>query len=1360
MNTLTLKLLGAPQIRFGDQLITHLMSRKAQALLFYIATTNKIHNRETLAELFWQNMPPGQALKNLRSLLPTLRQVVGSHLNITRQTVRFNRDCPYWLDTEAIQTITNYSITEINLHTLTTSVTQYQGDFLEGFYIPDAPEYENWILMERERLREFAIKGLHTLAEYHLKQRNYTAGLSITRKLLNLDPWRETAHQQHMFFLTYAGQRHAALAQYELCRQMLAEEFNVAPMAETTALYEQIRAGRVCNVDVVQVDGEGDSCISQSQEDQEAKTAVSSQILTVCDWGEAVDVSNFYHRETELASLQRRIIQDCDRLILLLGLGGIGKTALVTKLAQTVQSNFEYVIWRSLRNAPPLETLLADLVPFLSDQQDSRAEVGRLIHWLRSHRCLIILDNVETLFQDGYCAGQYRAGYEAYSHLFKSVAESQHQSCILLTSREKLAEVAALEGDPSVQVFSVTGSPQVSQALIEARGLVGSSAQKKQLVEQYGGNPGAVKIVAGSIQDIFQGNIEKFLDQEAVLFNGIRRLLEQQFERLSALEQSVMYWLAINREWIAIADLTEDIIPSVSRTQLLEAIESLSWRNLIERQQGVYTLQPIVMEYVIERFVEKVVNEILNQEIDLFNHYSLIKVNVKEFIREAQKQLILAEVSTRLCSILKSSQKLESKLKEVLQRLRSGLLHPLYAAGNLINLLCHLQIDLTGYDFSRFFLRHACLQGQDLQSVNFQDSQFQICSFTQTAKAPFALSFSPDGKLLANGDACGQIFIQYVSDQRLLASWQGHTQTVWTLAWSPDGKTFATSSNDGTIRVWNPLTGVNLQTIQTTSLVWTVNWSPDGQKLVSAGTEEKIPVWDVSTGHCLQVIATPAHRAKVAVWNVSGDSIISGGDDGTIKVWHSSTGECLQTLSGHTNGVWCLAWQRDRNGFSQETASDRPLLASGSADHTIRLWDTITGTCLHVLQGHSNAVLRLVWSPDGRILASSSDDATIRLWDGQTGQCLRILQGHQNSIWSLDWSLAEPLLASGSADDTLRLWNPQKGNCLRVLQGYSASIHALAWNADNQTLAAGYDDHIIRLWNVPAEQCWKKLRGHLNQIWALAWSPNQQTIAACSDNRAIELWDPHSGELLKTLRGHTNWIWSVVWSPDGRKLISGSNDQTIRVWDVPTGQCLHCFKRDGWVTAIALSHDGKTLASGDMDCTVYLLDPNTGDCLRTLQGHAGWIWSVSFSPNGQLLATGSEDGTVRVWNAQTGVCLHILPTHQSRIFSVDWSPDGCRVACGGSDAVVQIWDAVTGDCLAQLVGHTSALWTVAWQPAGHVLASSSNDDIRIWDVTTGACLHTLRSDRPYEGMNITGVTGLTTALKTMLKSLGAVEATI
>nr|RNJ69058.1 MAG: NACHT domain-containing protein [Leptolyngbya sp. IPPAS B-1204] len=1395
MNTLTLKLFGSPQISLDGHSITHLISRKAQALLIYVAVTGKLHSREMLADLFWQNMPSNQAMKNLRTVLPALRQLVGSHLIITRQTILFNRECSYYLDVEAVAAIEDCSKTNIDMQFLTEAVSHYQGDFLEGFYVPDAPEFENWVLMERERLREVVIEGLHHLAEHYLKHQNYTEGLATTRKLLMLDPSRETAHQQQMLFLARSGQRRAALAQYNTCRQILAVEFNVEPMAETTALCERIRAGDLDGSDLSEVESCSNNnenlspnLLEASQDplfekpsklesrhrhgsNKSGSTDSNSLLLTsrspfsyselpylpmcYCDWGEAIDVSIFYGRETELSLLQKWVIQDHNRLVLLLGMGGIGKTALAVKLAQTIQTEFEYVIWRSLRNAPPLESLLADLVPFLSNQQDSRAEIGRLVHWLRTHRCLVILDNAETLFQEGSYAGQYRSGLEVYGELFRVVGEVQHQSCVLLTSREKLAEVAALEGDPAAQTLVVTGSPTMAQALLETRGLLGSPIQKQQLAQQYGYNPLALKIVTSSIHDMFEGDIEKFLKQDVILFNGIRRLLEHQFKRLSPLEQSIMYWLAINREWTTIAELAEDIVASVPRVKLLEALESLSWRNLIERRQGYYTQQPIVMEYITSTLVETVGNEIVGQNINLFDSYGLIKANVKEYIRETQKRLILSGVATQLQSQLATSEQIEVRLQKILRLLQSRSVSPVYAAGNLINLCCYLQIDLTGYDFSQLSLRHAQLQGQWLQFVNFQDSQFETSSFTQVVKASFALAFSPDGTLLGSGNNSGDIFVRRVVDNHLLLSWQGHSNTIWTLVWSPDGETFATAGNDGMIRIWDAYTGECLQAIQGPSVVWSVAWSPDGQMLASVGAEAALRLWDVDTGECIQIFSTQDHGNKAVVWSPDGQWVVTGGDDGAIKFWHFQTGTCGQTLSGHGHGIWDLAWN-DRGDYPQST---HPLrLASASADHTIRIWEPHTGQCLQTLQGHINAVLRVAWSPDGCTLASSSDDSTVRLWGGQTGRCLRILQGHQNTVWSLAWSPVEPLIASGSFDHTTRLWDAQTGDCLSILQGYSACIRALAWHADNQTLVTGSDDRIIRLWNTSTGECLKKLRGSGNCIWSIAWSPDGERIVSSGDDQTIQLWHPHTGQYLKTLVGHTNWVWSVAWSPDGQTIISGSNDQSIRVWDSNTGQCLQCFQSDAWVTAIAPSPDGKLVASGGMDCTVWLYNLKTGERLISLQGHHGWIWSVAWSPDGKMLATGSEDGTTRLWDAQTGDCLRVLHTSSMRIFSVAWSPDGQQLACGGGDPAVQIWDVYTGQCVQRLEGHTHSLWTVAWQPAGHLLASAGDDDtIRIWQVSTGQCLNILRADRPYEGMNITGTTGLTKAQKTSLKALGAVE---
>jgi hypothetical protein len=627
-------------------------------------------------------------------------------------------------------------------------------------------------------------------------------------------------------------------------------------------------------------------------------SALSVQASTPkADWGETIDVSNFYGRSIELTTLTRWIVGDRCRLIALLGMGGIGKTALSVKLANQLlitssiqgRTEFEYVIWRSLRNAPPLETLLADLVPFLSTQQDTQNTLNRLMHHLRSARCLIILDNLETILQGGNRAGQFRAGYESYGELLRQVSESNHQSCLLLTSREKPAEVAAFEGvDFKVRSLPLSGSEQAAQAILKAKGLVGSDTQKQILCDCYGNSPLALKIVATSIQDLFSGEIGEFLEQDTVIFNGIRRLLDQQFDRLSPLEKTIMYWLAINRERTSIAELQDDIIPAASKGKLLETLESLNWRSLIEKQSGSYTQQPVVMEYVMEQFIEQVITELNTVKLSLFTHYALIKTTVKDYVQESQTRLILGAIASEFSKVFSSIASLEQQVLRVLMELRqSGTKISGYGAGNLINLCIHLQLDLTSYDFSGLTIRHAYLQKVNLHHVNFARAELAKSAFTQTFGDVLSLAFSPDGKLFALGDSTGKVRILQIGDYQPLITLEGHTSWVWSVMFSSDGKTIASGSADSTVKIWNIHTGQVLFTLR---------------------------------GHLNQVCSV--------AFNSQGNFLASGSHDRSVRLWDVTTGQALQTLKGHTSDIWCV-------NFSP----DGQILASGSQDCTIILWD-------------------------------------------------------------------------------------------------------------------------------------------------------------------------------------------------------------------------------------------------------------------------------------------------------------------------------------------------------------------------------------------------------------------------------------
>jgi len=1076
------------------------------------------------------------------------------------------------------------------------------------------------------------------------------------------------------------------------------------------------------------------------------------------DWGEAACVSVFYGRTEELATLEQYLLRDRCRLVALLGMGGIGKTTLSVKLAKQIQDNFDYVIWRSLRDAPPVKAILANLIQFLSDKQVCETDlpeslgdrISRLIDYLRSSRCLLVLDNAESILASGSRVGQYLEGYSGYGELLKRVGEASHQSCLVLTSREKPKEVASLEGEAlPVRSLRLSGlKEEEGQEIFKIKGVSGSESELRTLVEQYGGNALALKVVSTTIQDLFDGNITEFLQQNTAVFGDVRELLDQQFERLSNLEKDVMYWLAINREPVSLLELRSDIVSPVLQPKLLEALESLGRRTLVERSAALFTLQPVVMEYLTNRLIEQACEEIFTQNIELFRCYALMKATAKDYVKETQIRLILEPVIDGLLTALKNKRSIENQLTQILATLReTSPLEPGYTGGNILNLLCHLEVDLSGYDFSDLTVWQADTRGVNLHNVNFAHANLVRCVFAETLGGIFSVAFSPDGKVLATGDTNNEIRLYQVADGKQLLNCKGHTGWIWSVAFSPDGRVLASGSEDQTVKLWDSSTSLCLATLQEhNGGIWSVAFSPEGTMLASGSDDQTVKLWDVGTGGCLKTWQGHRNRVTSVAFNSQGTMLASGSDDQTVKLWDVGTGRCLQTLPGHNSGIRSVAF------------SPNGQMASGSDDQTVKLWDVATDLCLQTLQGHSDCINSVSFSLDGYTLASGSDDQTVKLWDANTGRCLTTLQGHRSRVWSVAFSPDRLTLASGGDDQTVRLWDASTGRCLNTLQSYVNGVWSVTFSPNGHLLASGSGDKTVKLWDTSSSQVLRTLRGHSNRVTSVAFNPQGTMLASGSDDKTVKLWDTSSSQVLRTLRGHSNRVTSVAFNPQGTMLASGSDDQTVKLWDVDTGRCLQTLQgHTDRVWFVAFSPQGKLLASVGHDQTVKLWDVGTSRCLATLLGHSSGIWSVTFSPDGHTLASSGVDQTIKLWDVSTGQCLTTLQGHTNCVYSVAFL-DGCTLASGSGDQTVKLWDVSTGQCVKTLEGHAKLVWSVTFSPQGKTLASASEDEtIKLWDVSTGQCLKTLRSARPYEGTNITGVTGLTEAQKATLKTLEAVE---
>ena len=542
---------------------------------------------------------------------------------------------------------------------------------------------------------------------------------------------------------------------------------------------------------------------------------------------------------------------------------------------------------------------------------------------------------------------------------------------------------------------------------------------------------------------------------------------------------------------------------------------------------------------------------------------------------------------------------------------------------------------------------------------------------------------------------------QLANEVRERNRFEGHTQAVMSVSFSPDGKTIASASLDNTIKLWN-LDGKCIQTLlKHEDVVSHVRFSGDGKTLISASKDNTVKIWQRQFDGSFKLLKSIPDKEGISAVSLSDDGQIiataSRNNTYTLNLWQKN-GKLLVSLPGHTDQIRDLSF-----------SPDNQIIATDSVDRTIKLWSVKKRKLLQTIQNDSMRLDRFgVRFVDNTTIAATNSDRTIKLWN-VNGRQIKSLPGHTDQVLYLDVSRDGKYIASASKDGTVKIWSPKSDKSLQTLvipDATKRTINQLSFSPDSKMIALASEDGTVKLWNIDGILPYKILQSGGRSV---SFSPDSKRIVSGDSDGIVKLWQ--DGKLLWT-KAHKQRIHQVSFSPDGKLIASASEDGTVKLWNLQ-GTLIHTLEgHSKEVLSLNFSPDSKTIASASADKTVKLWDLRDGKLIKTILAHQDAVKSVSFSPDGKMIASGSFDTNVKLWNVLDGRLIKTFPDQIKDVLSVSFSPDGNIIALSSSDSTIRLW--YLNEQRTKLFQDDSDALKVNFSPKGQTLVSGSGDKIKLW----------------------------------------------
>ncbi|HEY9671634.1 MAG TPA: TIR domain-containing protein [Waterburya sp.] len=540
----------------------------------------------------------------------------------------------------------------------------------------------------------------------------------------------------------------------------------------------------------------------------------------------------------------------------------------------------------------------------------------------------------------------------------------------------------------------------------------------------------------------------------------------------------------------------------------------------------------------------------------------------------------------------------------------------------------------------------------------------------------------------------------------------GHTNAVVSVSFSPNGQYLATTSRDGTARLWD-LQGNQKALFQGhKASVIGVSFSPDGKYLATTSEDDTARLWDLQGN---QKALFQGHTARVmsVAFSANGQSLATASLDGTVRLWDLQGNQ--KALFKQSDGVMSIEFSP--NGQS---------LATASLDGTVRLLD-LQGNTILLFKKQDAPIVSVSFSPDGQYLATASLDKTARLWNLQ-GQQIAELE-HDSWVNDVDFTPDGQFLITASESGIARLWNLQGKEVMRFT-GQKKKVNSVSISPNGRYLATASEDGTARLWSLHTDELAHVHQHDGHQIFSVSFAAPKGYLATASDESTV-LWDLQGKELVE-LPLTKDRVLDVSFSPDGKYLATGLKDGTAQLWTIQGKRIAVLAGHKDLVLSVQFSPNGEYVATTSEDSTARLWNLQ-GNELAVLRGHESGVDDVSFSPDGKYLATASRDRSARLWNLK-GEEIRVFKGHRNSVTSVSFSPDSQRLVTTSEDKTARLWDLAGKELLN--LQHGASVKRISFRPDGKRLVTASVDGrVYFWNLQGKKLASFQADDEPIEAIN-------------------------